>query len=255
MTVGGRPWAAWLSNASSANPDVHVGVLVPNVSSQGGLAADRAADLHARVRDFGLPTDLSVEPSGTGAALPTTALGATNATGNPETLFSTFDGLEPGTTYGWRLTADVGVATIAFPAQSFTTQAASGPGPKGDRGEPGTQGLPGADGAPGAPGPKGETGARGPQGEKGDPGKVVCRRAARLVCDVLLAPGTWTVDANATLSRAGAPVARSAARVANGQLHLTLSSKHLRPGVYRLRVTARHGRTRRTILRQIITIR
>ena len=71
----------------------------------------------------------------------------------------------------------------------------------------------------------------------------------------LLAPGTWTTDATATLARAGVRVARPSARIDHGRLRLQLSGVHLRPGVYRLRVTARHGHARRTILQHTLTIR
>jgi hypothetical protein len=271
--VDGHPWAAWLDHPSSANPDVRAGALVPTVSSQGALATDGSAQLHFRLRDFGLPTRLRIEASGKGAPVPTTELGETNGTGAPETVLATLDGLTPQTTYGWRLSADLGIATVGFPAQALATPAVAGPGPKGDRGEPGPQGQPGATGATGATGAdgakgttgamgatgadgaKGTTGATGAKGEKGEPGKVVCRRAARLVCDVLLAPGTWTTEAAATLARAGVRVAWPAVRIDHGRLRLQVSAVHLRPGVYGLRVTARHGHARRTILQQTLTIR
>jgi hypothetical protein len=282
VLVNGHPWAAWLDHPNSASPGVRAGALVPTIYSQGGLATDGSALLHYRLRDFAIRTRLSIVASGKGAPVPTTEIGETNGTDTPETLLATLDGLAPQTTYGWRLSADLGIATVGFPAQSLATPAVPGPAPKGDRGEPGPQGQPGADGATGATGTTGATGAtgadgakgatgatgmagaagatgatgeRGPKGDKGEPGKVVCRRAARLVCDVLLAPGTWTTDARATLARAGAGVARPSARIDHGRLRLQLSAVHLRPGVYRLRVTARHGHARRTILQQELTIR
>jgi hypothetical protein len=249
VDVDGRPWAAWLDNPTSANPDVRAGTLAPTVYSQGALATDAAAQLHFRLRDFGVATDLHIEASGIGAPAPTTEIGPTSGTDLTETLFATFNGLAPQTTYGWRVSADLGLATVRYPAQTLTTPAVSGPGPKGDRGEIGPQGQPGVTGATGA------NGARGDKGPKGDPGKVVCRRAARLVCDVLLAPGSWTSGATATLSRAGVRVARPSAKIDHARLHLSLSTTHLRPGTYRLRVTARRAHTRRTILERVITIR
>jgi hypothetical protein len=282
LFAGGHPWAAWVEHPGSANPDVRVGALVPTIFSQGALATDASAQLHFRVRDFAVPTYLRVEASGKGEPAPTTEIGLTNGNDVPETLFATLGGLAPQTTYGWRVSADLGIATVGYPAQTFTTPVVAGPGPKGDRGETGPQGERGADGAQGvagaagatgvtgsagadgakgatgatgADGAKGATGERGPKGDKGEPGKVVCRRAARLVCDVLLAPGTWTTDATATLARAGVRVARPSARIDHGRLRLQVIAVHLRPGVYRLRVTARHGHARRTILEQTLTIR
>ena len=208
---------------------MRAGALAPTVYSQGGLTTDDSAQVHFRVRDFGISTFLRIEAAGTGAPAPRTEIGPTNGENLVETLFGTLNGLAPQTTYGWRLNTDLGIATVGYPTQTLTTRAASGPGPKGERGEPGQQGQPGADGAPGATGATGATGvagatgatrdrARGAKGDKGEPGKVVCRRAARLVCDVLLAPGTWTTDATATLSRAGARVARPSARIDHSRL-------------------------------------
>lgn len=104
------------------------------------------------------------------------------------------------------------------------------PGEKGDKGDPG------------APGPAGADGARGPEGPRGPAGRITCRNTAvaRLLCDVLFAPGTWQPGDSAgaarfTLSRAGRVHARGRATVdRNGRSRVRL--RKVRRGTYVLTV-------------------
>jgi hypothetical protein len=248
VVVAGHPWAAWLDTSDPSNADARVGALLPTVESQGALATDGGVLLHARVNDLGVATYLRIVTPGMGAR----DVGFTGGLNVPENLFASLDGLAPQTTYSWYFLADAGVTNFALPAQTFTTRAAPGSGPQGAGGAAGPQG---AQGVPGAPGPQGPAGAPGPKGDKGDPGTVVCRGAARMVCDAPLEPGTPTADVTATLSRAGVVAARPSARIRRGRLQLSLSASRLRPGAYRLRVTARRGHVRRTILEQKVVVR
>lgn len=134
------------------------------------------------------------------------------------------------------------------------------PGPQGDPGPQGPQGPAGADGATGPqgpegiPGPQGPTGATGPQGPQGPAGQVICRdtAAARAVCTITFAPGTWKVAGTATTAnyrvlRGGRVVARGHRRA---RRHLRISlPRRLRAGRYVLEV-----RVGRRVVRQAITL-
>ena len=71
------------------------------------------------------------------------------------------------------------------------------PGQEGDTGDRGTQGPQGIQGVPGTPGARGETGPQGP------PGQPACRNltAARILCDLLFVPGTWSAGSTASIAR------------------------------------------------------
>jgi len=80
------------------------------------------------------------------------------------------------------------------------------PGPKGDpgiQGIQGVQGVQGIQGIQGVPGTPGTPGARGATGPQGPPGKPVCRNitVAKILCDALFVPGTWTAGTQASIAR------------------------------------------------------
>ena len=124
-----------------------------------------------------------------------------------------------------------------------------GPGPR-DRPAARRPGATGAAGAPGPAGAAGVAGARGATGPQGPPGRVICRdtKAAKLACDLMFAPGTWTVagtatTARVTLSRNGRVYARGKAvlRKQGKRLRIRLQLiRRPRPGTYRLTVRV-HG--------------
>src|SRR5205085_55273 len=106
----------------------------------------------------------------------------------------------------------------------------------------------------GVPGPAGPTGATGPAG------RIVCRNtaAARATCQILFAPATWTTGSTATtarytLRRGHTVVARGSGRVAGRRLVVRLAHG-LRPGRYRVTVTAGRGRHAHA-LAQTVTVR
>jgi hypothetical protein len=124
------------------------------------------------------------------------------------------------------------------------------PGPAGPVGATGPTGATGATGATGPAGPAGPAGVRGATGPQGPPSRVICRdtKAAKLACDLMFAPGTWTVagtatTARVTLSRNGRVYARGKAvlRKQGKRLRIRLQLiRRPRPGTYRLTVRV-HG--------------
>ena len=144
----------------------------------------------------------------------------------------------------------VALTGTAIPAPTGTPGPPGQPGPAGPPGSQGAQGEPGAAGAPGPAGAAGVAGARGATGPQGPAGKVICRdtKAAKLACDLMFAPGTWTVagtatTARATLSRNGRVYARGKAvlRKQGKRLRIRLQLiRRPRPGTYRLTVRV-HG--------------
>ena len=123
--------------------------------------------------------------------------------------------------------------------------ALSGTGVPAGSGPAGPQGPTGANGATGPAGPA------GPQGPAGPAGKVVCRNtlAARLLCDQLFQPGTWTVaglsgGASISLSRAGVVYARGRAKLRDGRVVSARLRplRHVGPGRYQMTLRVRrHG--------------
>ena len=77
------------------------------------------------------------------------------------------------------------------------------PGPKGDTGLQGIQGIQGQQGIQGIQGIQGQRGPVGPVGPQGPPGKPVCRNltAAKILCDALFVPGTWSAGTTARIAR------------------------------------------------------
>jgi hypothetical protein len=143
-------------------------------------------------------------------------------------------------------------------------QGAQGPqGAKGDTGAQGAQGLQGIAGAKGDTGPQGTQGIQGvqgvvgpagPQGPQGPAGQIICRStaAARAICDIAFAPGTWKTAATATIVHYS--VLRGARVVARGsrhaQRHVRIRLPHgLRSGRYVVKV-----RAGRSVLRQSVTV-
>jgi hypothetical protein len=136
-----------------------------------------------------------------------------------------------------------------------------GQGPAGTQGPPGPPGPAGPAGANGATGPagpqgpaggNGATGPAGAQGPAGPPGKVVCRNTAvaKLLCDQLFQPGTWTVagmagTAQVALDRHGVVYARGTARLLAGRV-VSARVRALRrvgAGPYQLTLNLRQHRT------------
>jgi hypothetical protein len=149
------------------------------------------------------------------------------------------------------------------PGQQGTPGTPGTPGAKGDTGPQGIQGIQGTQGARGATGPTGPTGPQGIQGVRGatgatgpqgPAGQVICRNtaAARAVCDIALAPGTWKVATTATIARysvlrAGRVVARGTRRA---QRHVRISlPRGLRSGRYVLKV-----RVGQRVVRQAVSV-
>jgi hypothetical protein len=86
------------------------------------------------------------------------------------------------------------------------TAVAPPPGPegdKGDRGPQGLQGVAGPQGPQGIQGNQGVPGTPGATGPQGPPGKPVCRNvtAAKILCDALFAPGTWSPGTRTRIAR------------------------------------------------------
>ena len=89
------------------------------------------------------------------------------------------------------------------------TAVAPAPGPEGDKGDTGPQGIqgvPGPQGPQGIQGPEGSQGTPGTpgaMGPQGPPGKPVCRNvtAAKILCDALFAPGTWSPGTKTRIAR------------------------------------------------------
>lgn len=113
----------------------------------------------------------------------------------------------------------------------------------------------------GTPGPQGPAGATGPQGPAGPAGTIVCRNtvAARLLCSVEFAPGTYTVAGGS--ETAAFSVSRGHRTVASGKLRIrrgrTAQARIQRvpAGKYTLTITVGHGRGQRVLLRDSIEVR
>ena len=73
----------------------------------------------------------------------------------------------------------------------------------GPKGEPGPQGDIGPKGDPGSQGIQGVPGTPGATGLQGPPGKPACRTTtvARIICDALFVPGTWSLGTMARITR------------------------------------------------------
>ena len=123
--------------------------------------------------------------------------------------------------------------------------------------------LSGTGGAPaqGTPGPQGPAGATGPQGPAGPAGTIVCRNtvAARILCSVEFAPGTYTLHGAA--DRAAFRVTRGRRTVASGTLRVRHAHTahaiigRVPPGKYTLTITIGRGRSQHVLLHEAIVIR
>jgi hypothetical protein len=75
------------------------------------------------------------------------------------------------------------------------------------------------------------------------------------MCTIMLAPGTWSVDAKSfSVSLGRATIARG--RVGRSHGHLLLSHVHLaRRGRYEIRLMSGRGRHQKVLLRRFFTVR
>lgn len=127
-------------------------------------------------------------------------------------------------------------------------------GPEGPQGDPGAPGAIGPEGPQGIQGTQGPKGATGPQGPQGPAGQVICRNtaAARALCTVAFAPGTWKAAATATVARytllRGGRVVAHGRRPAHRRVRIRLP-RRLPGGHYVLKV-----RVGRTVVRQAVTV-
>jgi hypothetical protein len=143
-------------------------------------------------------------------------------------------------------TATLLLATNDY-ANSPLQLALSGTGTSPSAGPAGPQGL---------PGPTGPQGAVGPAGPAG---KVICRDtlAAKLVCTVLFAPGSWSTNgagvASYTLVRRHRVYAHGAFTIRSGRFTLR-ASRRLQPGSYRLTVALGRGRDRQIVIERMIRV-
>lgn len=192
----------------------------------------------------------------------------------------TVTGLEPNTTYKYRLVATSAAGTTTSVPGTFRT-AALPPGPKGETGATGAPGVSGAPGPAGAPGPGGPAGPAGPAGPGGPGGPagprgpagrdavVTCTsstktkstsktkskkkaRKASTTCTVKFV-ATGARAATARLTRGGRVYARGSGRVSKGRLGLK-AVRRLARGRYRLTLTLRDARGRRTTVRRTIVL-
>lgn len=111
----------------------------------------------------------------------------------------------------------------------------------------------GPQGIQGIQGPQGTQGIQGPQGVQGPPGKVICRNtvAAKALCALTLAPGTWSVEAATVhyrIAQGSRTVTTGVARIHAGKVTIRPHTR-LRAGRYRLTIATgmaghRHSATR-----------
>lgn len=161
-----------------------------------------------------------------------------------------------------------GAQGAAGPQGDTGAQGAAGPqgpaGPQGGtggQGPAGPQGATGAQGAAGSQGPAGPQGLVGPRGPAGPPGEVICQdtRAAKRLCTILFAPGTWSVSASAqiasfSLDRAGRTVMHGTVKITHGGLVLR-RIRGLRRGHYTLIVRLRRPRHAQVLVRGTFIVR
>jgi hypothetical protein len=115
-----------------------------------------------------------------------------------------------------------------------------------------------AAGPQGPAGPQGDPGPAGPTGPAGPAGKIACRNTAvaKVTCQILFAPGTWTTSRTATrarytVRRGNRVIARGTRRVdGHGRLRVRLPHG-LRRGRYRVTVTVRRGRHAHSFTRTV----
>jgi hypothetical protein len=132
------------------------------------------------------------------------------------------------------------------------------PGPQGPAGPAGPAGPTGAMGPAGA---KGAAGSRGATGPAGPTGRVACQdvSAAKLLCSLILAPGTWTTAPKAgsasyrLATSAHHTVARGTITIRTHRLSLRLP-RRLHAGRYVFTVFAGRGKHRHAVLRRTVTI-
>ena len=124
-------------------------------------------------------------------------------------------------------------------------------GAAGQNGAPGQNGTNGTNGSPGAQGP------RGPQGAAGT---IVCRNtiAARGLCLLEFAPGTYTIAGGATqasfrIEHARRTVRSGSLTVSRGRI-TRRSVGRLHSGRYTLLITTGHGHRTRVMLRRTLTV-
>jgi virginiamycin B lyase len=162
-----------------------------------------------------------------------------------------------------------GTGTSPSPGPAGPAGSPGADGPQGPTGPAGPQGLTGAAGSTGASGPQGPagsagpqgpTGAQGPIGPAGPAGRVICNNtlAAKVLCTVLFAPGSWTTNSTTVASYA---LARDHRVYAHGSIaihhgRVTLPPlRHLRRGNYRLTIAVGRGPRRHTVVDRMIRVR
>ena len=134
-------------------------------------------------------------------------------------------------------------------------------GPAGPAGPSGAPGQTGTSGTNGTNGTNGSPGAQGPRGPQGAAGTIVCRNtvAARGLCLLEFAPGTYTIAGQAT--QASFQIEHAKRTVRSGRLtvrrgRLTQRSiGRLHSGRYTLLITIGHGHRTRVMLRHTFTVR
>jgi hypothetical protein len=125
----------------------------------------------------------------------------------------------------------------------------------------GPAGPAGQNGAPGQNGTNGSPGAQGPRGPQGAVGTIVCRNtvAARGLCILEFAPGTYTIAGRATqasfrIEHAKRTVRSGRLTVRRGRLTHRLIGR-LHPGRYTLIITTGHDHRTKVMLQRTFTIR
>jgi hypothetical protein len=153
--------------------------------------------------------------------------------------------------------------TTDDPARSEVVVALSGQGTAATAGggTPGPQGPAGPQGATGPAGPAGATGPKGATGPAGSAARVVCQNAAaaKLLCSLILAPGTWTSAPKAgtasyrLTTSARHTVATGTITIRKDRVSLHLP-RRLHAGRYVLTVISGNGRHRHAVLQRTLTI-